>query len=157
MAGDTYKNRRPKDCIGPRAVTDRTGLTYRQLSYWAERGFLAPYKFAGRTRAYLTYAPEHVAALVVLAELRERGRSIQSMYPLTRSLVEEFCTSRHPEDWQGAFLVVVGAQWAVQWSEHGRYPDGDLAAWWAGVAPAALVVDLGAAWRRAMGEEAVAA
>ncbi len=63
--------------FGAHRVRELTGLSFRQLQYWDERGFVRPTLSSGRRRARRLYAFRDVVALRVAAQLRRQGVSLQ--------------------------------------------------------------------------------
>ena len=54
-------------------VSERTGLTPRQLQWWDEQGIVVPARQGHRR----LYSPKDLAELAILCDLRRRGFSLQ--------------------------------------------------------------------------------
>jgi DNA-binding transcriptional MerR regulator len=67
-------------------VSERTGLTPRQLQWWDEQGIVVPARQGHRR----LYSPTDLAELAVLCDLRRRGFSLQRIRKLTSLLRREF-------------------------------------------------------------------
>jgi DNA-binding transcriptional MerR regulator len=80
-------------------VSERTGLTPRQLQWWDEQGIVAPAREGHRR----LYSPKDLAELAVLCDLRNRGFSLQRIRKMLALLRREFghrladLASRGPE------------------------------------------------------------
>lgn len=85
---------RLKKTYSSREVAALTGLTARQLQLWDAGGLLSPtipsHKTAagGYTERY--YTPIELFELLVLADLRRRGFTIQQLHLIVRTLQEQF-------------------------------------------------------------------
>jgi DNA-binding transcriptional MerR regulator len=66
-------------------VCRMAGVTLRQLQWWDERGILSPQQ-EGRRRLY---ASSGAIAMMVIAELRRKGVSLQKIRRLTRTVRRE--------------------------------------------------------------------
>ncbi len=69
-----------------REVAALTGITLRQLQWWDERRIVVPER-AGRRRLY---SLSNLAELAVIAELRDKGFSLQRVRRVVRALEREF-------------------------------------------------------------------
>ena len=67
-------------------VSERTGLTPRQLQWWDEQGIVVPARLGHRR----LYSPKDLAELAVLCDLRQRGFSLQRIRKLILLLRREF-------------------------------------------------------------------
>ena len=80
-----------------REVASLTGLTARQLQLWDTGGLLSPAIAPHRTEAggytERRYTPIELFELLVLADLRRRGFTIQQLLTILRVLSEQFSTS----------------------------------------------------------------
>lgn len=85
---------RLKRTYGSREVAALTGLTARQLQLWDAGGLLSPAIPSRRTAAggftERRYTPIELFELLVLANLRRRGFSIQQLHEIVRILREQF-------------------------------------------------------------------
>ena len=85
---------RLKRTYGSREVAAITGLTARQLQLWEAGGLMLPAIPTRRTAAggytERRYSPIDVLELLVLAELRRLGFSIQQLHTVVRVLKEQF-------------------------------------------------------------------
>jgi DNA-binding transcriptional MerR regulator len=85
---------RLKKTYGSREVAVLTGLTARQLQVWDASGLLTPTVRPHRTEAggytERRYTPIELFELLVLADLRRRGFSIQQLHRILRILKEQF-------------------------------------------------------------------
>jgi DNA-binding transcriptional MerR regulator len=85
---------RLKKTYSSREVAAMTGLTARQLQVWDASGLMAPSVRPHRTEAggytERRYTPIELFELLVLADLRRRGFSIQQLHAIVRILKEEF-------------------------------------------------------------------
>ena len=85
---------RLKRTYGAREVAAITGLTARQLQLWEASGLMLPAIPTRRTAAggytERRYSPIDVLELLVLAELRRLGFSIQQLHTVVRVLKEQF-------------------------------------------------------------------
>jgi DNA-binding transcriptional MerR regulator len=85
---------RLKKTYGSREVAVMTGLTARQLQVWDASGLLQPSVRPHRTPAggytERRYTPIELFELLVLAELRRRGFSIQQLRAILRVLAQQF-------------------------------------------------------------------
>jgi DNA-binding transcriptional MerR regulator len=83
-----------KRTYGSREVAAITGLTARQLQLWEAGGLMLPAIPTRRTAAggytERRYSPIDVLELLVLAELRRLGFSIQQLHMVVRVLKEQF-------------------------------------------------------------------
>ena len=85
---------RLKQTYSSREVAALTGLTARQLQLWDAGGLLSPTipshktDAGGYTERY--YTPIELFELLVLADLRRRGFSIQQLHQIIRVLQEQF-------------------------------------------------------------------
>jgi len=69
-----------------REVAALTGITLRQLQWWDERRIVVPQR-QGRRRLY---SLGNLAELAVIAELRDKGFSLQRVRKVVRALEREF-------------------------------------------------------------------
>ncbi|MGH9509692.1 MAG: MerR family transcriptional regulator [Terriglobales bacterium] len=69
-----------------REVAALTGITLRQLQWWDERRIVVPVR-QGRRRLY---SLGNLAELAVIAELRDKGFSLQRVRKVVRALEREF-------------------------------------------------------------------
>ncbi|HVJ06362.1 MAG TPA: MerR family transcriptional regulator [Candidatus Saccharimonadales bacterium] len=67
-------------------VSERTGLTPRQLQWWDEQGIVVPARQGHRR----LYSAKDLAELAVLCDLRQRGFSLQRIRKLMTLLRREF-------------------------------------------------------------------
>jgi DNA-binding transcriptional MerR regulator len=67
-------------------VSERTGLTPRQLQWWDEQGIVVPARQGHRR----LYSSKDLAELAVLCDLRQRGFSLQRIRKLILLLRREF-------------------------------------------------------------------
>lgn len=67
-------------------VSERTGLTPRQLQWWDEQGIVVPARQGHRR----IYSAKDLAELAVLCDLRQRGFSLQRIRKLMSLLRREF-------------------------------------------------------------------
>ena len=74
-----------KSEFSSREVAQVARVSLAQLQWWDERGILSPSR-KGRKRAYL---PKHVIEVLVIAELRRKGMSLQSVRRVLRLLRRE--------------------------------------------------------------------
>jgi DNA-binding transcriptional MerR regulator len=85
---------RLKKTYSSREVAALTGLTARQLQLWDAGGLLSPTIPSHRTDAggytERRYTPIELFELLVLADLRRRGFTIQQLHLLLRTLQEQF-------------------------------------------------------------------
>ena len=85
---------RLKRTYGSREVAAITGLTARQLQLWEAGGLMIPAIPSRRTTAggytERRYSPIDLLELLVLAELRGFGFSIQQLHTMVRVLKEQF-------------------------------------------------------------------
>jgi DNA-binding transcriptional MerR regulator len=85
---------RLKRTYSSREVAAMTGLTARQLQLWDAGGLLSPAIAPHRTVAggytERRYTPIDLFELLVLADLRRRGFSIQQLHEILRTLKEHF-------------------------------------------------------------------
>ena len=85
---------RLKRTYGSREVAAITGLTARQLQLWEAGGLMRPAIPSRRTAAggytERRYSPIDLFELIVLAELRRLGFSIQQLHTIVRVLAEQF-------------------------------------------------------------------
>ena len=87
---------RLKRTYSSREVTALTGLTARQLQLWDAGGLLSPAIAPHKTEAggytERRYTPIELFELLVLADLRRRGFTIQQLHAILRILAEQFGT-----------------------------------------------------------------
>ena len=85
---------RLKKTYGSREVAALTGLTARQLQVWDAGGLMAAAIRTHRTAAggytERRYTPIELFELLVLADLRQRGFSVQQLHAIVRVLKEQF-------------------------------------------------------------------
>ena len=85
---------RLKKTYSSREVAALTGLTARQLQLWDAGGLLSPTIPSRKTEAggytERRYTPIELFELVVLADLRRRGLTIQQLHLILRTLREVF-------------------------------------------------------------------
>src|SRR5262245_8342456 len=85
---------RLKKTYSSREVAALTGLTARQLQVWDAGGLLTPTVPPHRTEAggytERRYTPIELFELLVLADLRRRGFSVQQLHKILRVLREQF-------------------------------------------------------------------
>src|SRR5262245_30425003 len=85
---------RLKKTYSSREVAALTGLTARQLQVWDAGGLLTPTVPPHRTEAggytERRYTPIELFELLVLADLRRRGFTVQQLHRLLRILQEQF-------------------------------------------------------------------
>jgi DNA-binding transcriptional MerR regulator len=67
-------------------VSERTGLTPRQLQWWDEQGIVAPARQGHRR----LYSAKNLAELAILSDLRRRGLSLQRIRKMVDLLRREF-------------------------------------------------------------------
>jgi DNA-binding transcriptional MerR regulator len=88
---------RLKRTYSSREVAAITGLSARQLQLWDTGGLLSAAIPAHRTEAggytERRYTPIDLFELLVLAELRGRGFSVQQLHGVVRALKDQFDTS----------------------------------------------------------------
>src|SRR5213593_3688274 len=85
---------RLKKTYSSREVAALTGLTARQLQLWDAGGLLSPTIPSHRTAAggytERRYTPIDLFELLVMADLRRRGFSVQQLHTIVRVLKEQF-------------------------------------------------------------------
>jgi DNA-binding transcriptional MerR regulator len=85
---------RLKKTYSSREVAALTGLTARQLQLWDAGGLLSPTVPSRKTDAggytERRYTPIELFELLVLADLRRRGFTIQQLHQILRTLREQF-------------------------------------------------------------------
>ena len=85
-----------KRTYSSREVAALTGLTARQLQVWDASGLVSPAIPSHRTAAggytERRYTPIDLFELLVLANLRRRGFSVQQLHRILRILKEQFAT-----------------------------------------------------------------
>jgi DNA-binding transcriptional MerR regulator len=85
---------RLKKTYTSREVASLTGLTARQLQLWDTGGLLSPtippHKTAAGGYTERRYTPIELFELLVLADLRRRGFTIQQLHQILRVLSERF-------------------------------------------------------------------
>ena len=85
---------RLKKTYSSREVAALTGLTARQLQLWDAGGLLSPAIPSHKTDAggytERRYTPIELFELLVLADLRRRGFTIQQLHQILRALQEQF-------------------------------------------------------------------
>ena len=85
-----------KRTYSSREVAALTGLTARQLQVWDASGLVSPAIPSHRTPAggytERRYTPIDLFELLVLANLRRRGFSVQQLHRILRILKEQFAT-----------------------------------------------------------------
>src|SRR5437667_12794475 len=69
-----------------RELVSLTGITFRQLQWWDERGIVVPAREGHRRM----YSHEDLAEVAVICELRRRGFSLQRVRAVMRFLQREF-------------------------------------------------------------------
>jgi len=83
-----------KRTYSSREVAAMTGLTARQLQVWDAGGLVAPAIRPHKTTAggytERRYTPIDLFELLVLADLRRRGFSVQQLHAILRALKEQF-------------------------------------------------------------------
>jgi len=67
-------------------VSERIGLTLRQLQWWDEQGIVVPAREGHRR----LYSPKDLAELAILCDLRNRGFSLQRIRKMLALLRREF-------------------------------------------------------------------
>jgi len=75
-----------KESFTSRQVSQRTGLTPRQLQWWDEQGIVVPARVGHRRM----YSARDLAELAVLGDLRRRGVSLQRIRGMISLLRREF-------------------------------------------------------------------
>ena len=87
---------RLKKTYSSREVAALTGLTARQLQLWDAGGLLSPTIPSHKTDAggytERRYTPIELFELLVLADLRQRGFSVQQLHTILRVLSDQFNT-----------------------------------------------------------------
>jgi DNA-binding transcriptional MerR regulator len=85
---------RLKQTYSSREVAAQTGLTARQLQVWDASGLMPPtirpHKTAAGGYTERRYTPIEMFELLVLADLRRRGFSVQQLHAIVRLLKEKF-------------------------------------------------------------------
>jgi len=85
---------RLKQTYSSREVAAQTGLTARQLQVWDASGLMPPtirpHKTAAGGYTERRYTPIELFELLVLADLRRRGFSVQQLHSIVRLLKERF-------------------------------------------------------------------
>jgi DNA-binding transcriptional MerR regulator len=85
---------RLKKTYSSREVAALTGLTARQLQLWDAGGLLSPTIPSHKTDAggytERRYTPIELFELLVLADLRRRGFTVQQLHQILRALEEQF-------------------------------------------------------------------
>ena len=85
-----------KPTYSSREVAALTGLTARQLQVWDASGLVSPAIPPHRTAAggytERRYTPIDLFELLVLADLRRRGFSVQQLHRILRTLKDQFAT-----------------------------------------------------------------
>ena len=85
---------RLKKTYSSREVASLTGLTARQLQLWDAGGLLSPTIPSHKTDAggytERRYTPIELFELLVLADLKRRGFTIQQLHQITEALREQF-------------------------------------------------------------------
>jgi DNA-binding transcriptional MerR regulator len=85
---------RLKKTYGSREVAAMTGVTARQLQLWDASGLLSPTVPSHRTEAggftERRYNPIELFEVLVLADLRRRGFTVQQLHRILRILKEQF-------------------------------------------------------------------
>ena len=85
---------RLKHTYSSREVAAQTGLTARQLQVWDASGLMPPtirpHKTAAGGYTERRYTPIEMFELLVLADLRRRGFSVQQLHAIVRLLKEKF-------------------------------------------------------------------
>jgi DNA-binding transcriptional MerR regulator len=83
-----------KQTYSSREVAAQTGLTARQLQVWDASGLMPPtirpHKTAAGGYTERRYTPIEMFELLVLADLRRRGFSVQQLHAIVRLLKEKF-------------------------------------------------------------------
>jgi DNA-binding transcriptional MerR regulator len=87
---------RLKRTYSSREVASLTGLSARQLQIWDTGGLLAaaipPHRTPAGGYTERRYTPIELFELLVLADLRHRGFSVQQLHVIVRILKEQFAT-----------------------------------------------------------------
>lgn len=87
---------RLKRTYSSREVAALTGLTARQLQLWDAGGLLSPaiasHKTAAGGYTERRYTPIELFELLVLADLRQRGFTVQQLHIILRILADQFGT-----------------------------------------------------------------
>ena len=87
---------RLKRTYSSREVAALTGLTARQLQLWDAGGLLSPaiasHKTAAGGYTERRYTPIELFELLVLADLRQRGFSVQQLHSILHVLADQFDT-----------------------------------------------------------------
>src|SRR5712691_5855191 len=87
---------RLKKTYSSREVASLTGLTARQLQLWDAGGLLSPaippHKTAAGGYTERRYTPIELFELLVLADLRRRGLSVQQLHAILKALTDQFDT-----------------------------------------------------------------
>jgi DNA-binding transcriptional MerR regulator len=87
---------RLKRTYSSREVAALTGLTARQLQLWDAGGLLSPaiasHKTAAGGYTERRYTPIELFELLVLADLRQRGFTVQQLHTILRILADQFGT-----------------------------------------------------------------
>ena len=87
---------RLKRTYSSREVAALTGLTARQLQLWDAGGLLSPaiasHKTAAGGYTERRYTPIELFELLVLADLRQRGFTVQQLHAILRILADQFGT-----------------------------------------------------------------
>lgn len=85
---------RLKKTYSSREVASLTGLTARQLQVWDASGLMLPSIRPHRTEAggytERRYTPIDLFELLVLADLRRRGFSVQQLHTIVRAVKDQF-------------------------------------------------------------------
>src|SRR5512132_2915957 len=85
---------RLKRTYSSREVAALTGLSARQLQLWDAGGLLSPSVPSHKTDAggytERRYTPIELFELLVLADLRQRGFTVQQLHAIVRNLAAEF-------------------------------------------------------------------
>ncbi len=83
-----------KKLYSSREVAQLTGLTARQLQWWAQRNLFLPSVPSQKTDAggftERRYTPIELFELLVLADLRRRGFTVNQLHQVVRILSEQF-------------------------------------------------------------------
>src|SRR2546429_2354663 len=83
-----------KRTYSSREVASLTGLPARQLQLWDASGLvaatIAPHKTAAGGYTERRYTPIELFELLVLADLRQRGFTVQQLHTILRVLAEQF-------------------------------------------------------------------
>jgi DNA-binding transcriptional MerR regulator len=74
-------------------VMEVTGLTYRQLQYWDEKGVLSPSSMVDGRRQYVLH---DLRRAHILARMREKGIRLRHCPQLLRDIERELGTHRSP-------------------------------------------------------------